>query len=204
MIKAIFMDMGDVLVDLDLPKCHKEFREKIGFTHIEDYMGTMHQRGYFSRLEKGVMSEKEFYDETRRHCRPDATDREIFECLDSLLVGIAPYKVGILKDLASKYDLYMLSNQNVCSNRSCSRMFEDLGIPMDVIFKDLFLSYRMKMLKPFQQIFKEAIKRSGHKKEEILFIDDSSRNIEAARKAGLNVARYTPGEDMFAFIKRTL
>lgn len=204
MIKAIFLDMGDVLVDLDLERCHRAFKERIGFTKIEDYLGTMHQRGYFGKLEKGVMSEEEFYAETRRHCRPGVTDQEIFDCLNTLLVGIEPYKADVLRELASKYDIYMLSNQNVCSNRVCAGFFEELGIPMEKIFKDLFLSYRMKMLKPFQPIFKEAIRRSGHKKEEILFIDDSPRNIAAARKAGLNAEQFTPREDLRAFIDRVL
>ena len=60
----------------------------------------------------------------------------------------------------------------------------------------------MKMLKPGQEIFREAIRRTGFAPAEILFIDDSPRNVEAAAAAGMRSALYVQGEDLEELIEK--
>ncbi|MBQ1751026.1 MAG: HAD-IA family hydrolase, partial [Bacteroidales bacterium] len=50
----------------------------------------------------------------------------------------------------------------------------------------------------------EAIRRTGRKPEEILFVDDSLSNVEAAKKAGMNADLYIPGHDLRALIEAWL
>ena len=59
-------------------------------------------------------------------------------------------------------------------------------------FDTVILSYEVGETKPSEIIFNELIKRSGLKPEEILFIDDRSENIAAAKSLGLTAIHYKP------------
>ncbi len=56
---------------------------------------------------------------------------------------------------------------------------------------DYFInSYNTGFKKPDKRIFNEAIKQTGSKYEECLFIDDSSQNIDAAISLGINAIKF--------------
>jgi len=204
MVKGIIFDMGGVLIDLDLERCWKNFEELIGFKTIKEFVDPCHQRAFYAELEAGRITEHEFYAECKKYCWPGVTDDQVAYCFGSLLRDIRPEKVGLLKELAKKYDLYMLSNNNPVTMRECSRIFKEAGIPLEDNFKGLFISWEMKMLKPGAEIYMESIRRTGHKAEELCFIDDSPKNVEAARKCGIKSALYVQGTDLRATVESLL
>lgn len=196
MVKAILLDMGGVLVDLDAERCWHNFITRAGFVRIKEFIDPCHQKGFIADLEAGRTSERQFFDECRRYCAPGVTDELIEDCLGTLLGSIDPAKAVYLKELSQRYDLYMLSNNNPVAMRACRRIFEEAGIPMEVIFKDLFISSDMKMSKPGPEIFREAIRRTGHDRSEILFVDDSPRNVKAGEENGLKSVLYVQGTNL--------
>ena len=137
-------------------------------------------------------------------CRPGTSVEEVSHAFRRLLVGVADYKVQLLKDLASRYDLYLLSNNNEISMPESLSIFEKLGIPMDSIFRKLFLSYQMKMLKPGDEIFRTAIADisvlSGVTASQMLFLDDSQKNVEAAIRNGMQSRLCPQGCDLRAVL----
>ncbi|HEX5394911.1 MAG TPA: HAD-IA family hydrolase [Candidatus Saccharimonadales bacterium] len=71
-----------------------------------------------------------------------------------------------------------------------------LGMPLAIRltggyrgFAPVILSSKVGIAKPNSGIYDIAIKRTGAKPREILFIDNRAENIEAARKLGLHVIR---------------
>lgn len=62
----------------------------------------------------------------------------------------------------------------------------------------------MKMLKPGQEIFRESIRRTGFKPEELLFIDDSAANVDAAVNAGMHAVLYKYGTDLRKVLENSL
>ena len=54
----------------------------------------------------------------------------------------------------------------------------------DVKYDAVVLSCDVKMVKPAQEIFEEATKRTNFKRNEILFVDDYLPNIESAKEYG--------------------
>ncbi len=70
MIKAVFFDMGGVLLPLDMGRCIKAYREIAGFKDIDKYLDPCHQHGFFLDIEAGRMDLETFYAECLSHSAP--------------------------------------------------------------------------------------------------------------------------------------
>lgn len=66
------------------------------------------------------------------------------------------------------------------------------------LFDFKFISSELKLIKPDRRIFELAISKVGCDADEIIFIDDGIKNIEAARELGINVILY---ENFNQFLK---
>ena len=200
MIKALIFDMGGVLVDLDIEDCKKVFKEKLGYNDIDQIIDACHQKGIYGDLEEGTLSADEFRSIVLAGSRPGAAAYEVDEAMSHILVGIEPSKVQLLKDLSEKYDLYMLSNNNAICLPFSSRMFDEAGIPLKDIFKKCFFSFEMKALKPSKAFDQAVVQEIGLQPEQMLFIDDSQRNVDGSIEAGLPAVYYEPGTDLSALV----
>ncbi|MBR1956744.1 MAG: HAD family phosphatase [Bacteroidales bacterium] len=203
-IKALIFDMGGVLVDLDIEDCKKAFKEGLGYHKIDDIIDACHQKGIYGELEQGLLTGDEFRKIVLSESRPGSKPEDVDKAMYHILVGIAPEKVRLLKDLAAEYDLYLLSNNNeICL--PCARgIFEQAGIPLDKIFRKCFYSFEMKALKPSESFYKDVVEQIGIPSEQMLFIDDSMANVEGSIAAGLPAIYYKPGTDLGAVIAKAL
>lgn len=204
MRKAIIFDMGGVLVDLDLEDCRRAFKEDLGYYGIDDILDACHQKGIWGDLEEGVLEAEEFRRIVLSESRPDALPEDVDKAMWHILVGIEPYKAELLKRLAEKYDLYLLSNNNSICLPCSAGMFRDAGIPLDVMFRKCFYSYEMKALKPSEKFYKAVVAEIGLESDQMLFIDDSMKNVEGAIAAGIPAVYYQPGTDLSALLAETL
>lgn len=204
MIKAIIFDMGGVLVDLDIEDCKKAFKERLGYYDIDEIIDACHQKGIYGDLEEGILSADDFRSIVLAGSRPDAVAEDVDEAMSHILVGIEPYKAEMLKRLSEKYELYMLSNNNPICVRYSRKMFEDAGIPLENIFRKCYFSYEMKALKPSETFYRNVVSDIGLPAEQMLFIDDSMKNVEGAVAAGLPAVFYQPGTDLEALLEDVL
>lgn len=204
MIKAVIFDLGGVLVDLDIEDCKKTFKELLGYNDIDTIIDACHQKGIYGDLEEGKLSADEFRSIVLAGSRPGASPEQVDEAMSHILVGIAPYKSAMLKRLSEKYELYMLSNNNPICLPYSRKMFEEAGVPLENIFRKCFFSFEMKALKPSETFYKEVINQIGLPAEQMLFIDDSMKNVEGSVAAGLPAVYYEPGTDLEALLDRML
>lgn len=202
-MKAIIFDMGGVLVDLDLQACRDAFKENLGFYEIDEILDPWHQKGIIGDMESGLIGADEFRSYVLEHSRPGARPEEVDEALGKILVGIEPSKVDMLRRLSETYDLYMLSNNNPIALKRSEKIFEEAGFNMNEDFRKCYISCHMKMLKPSEEFFKAVMADIGIPSSEMLFIDDSKANVDAAVEAGLPAVWYSPGSDLAALIEES-
>lgn len=196
MVKAIVFDIGGVLINLDMDGCIRAFRENLGFDRITELLDPYHQKGVYGDMEAGKVSADAFRAEVLRGSRPGSKPEDVDRSMQALLAGMSADTVATVKELAGRYPLYLLSNNNPISMGHILRMFRDYGIDPDTTFREQFISCEMKLLKPSAQIYLEAVARVGLPVKDILFIDDNDANVEAARKVGLQARVYVAGSKL--------
>lgn len=204
MNKTVIFDMGGVLVDLDIEDCKKVFRQELGYAGIDQIIDACHQKGIYGDLEEGTLSAEEFRSIVLAESRPGVAPEEVDRAMSHILVGIAPYKVELLKRMVGKYDLCMLSNNNPICLPFSSKMFDDAGIPLDEVFRKCYMSFQMKALKPSEAFYKAVLADIGRPSEDIIFIDDSQKNVDGAIAAGMPAVYYEPGTDLSALLADVL
>ena len=202
--KAIIFDMGGVLVVLDVEGCKTAFKMILGYDNIDNIIDACHQKGIWGELEEGAMSADDFRRIVLAGSRPGSRVEDVDKAMSYILIGIEPYKVQLLRHLSESYDLYMLSNNNSICLPFAADIFEKAGIPLDDIFLKLFLSFEMKALKPSEEFYKRVVAQLGGVVDDMLFIDDSMRNVEGAIAAGLPSVYYEPGSDLAALLADAL
>ena len=199
-IKAIIFDMGGVLVDLDIEDCKAAFKSMLGFEAIDELIDPCHQKGIWGDLEEGTLSSEDFRAQILAGSRPGSTADLVDKAMWHILVGIRPYKAELLNRLAESYDLYLLSNNNAICMPCSRRLFEDAGAPLEKVFRKCFLSYEMKALKPSEAFYRSVVEQIGLPSENMIFIDDSQKNVDGAEAAGLPSVYYQPGSDLSQLI----
>ncbi len=191
-------------MDLYVDRCIKAYQDIAGFSDISDYIDPWHQRGFMKDLERGDMDYDGYMEECKRHCFPGTTEETILRCHKAFFGSPAPEKVAYIHELAKRFDLYILSNNNIVSMSVLRPIFAEAGLPFDSSFKKLFLSYEMRLLKPDAEIFRQAIAASGHSVDEILFIDDSQSNVDGGKAVGLRSVLYKQGDDLRDYVEANL
>lgn len=186
MIRNIFFDLGGVIVTLNRENCLNAFSNILGFPDFGKYLSAYAQKGFFAEFENGDYTAAQFRQIIRKHSTiNELTDSEIDYAVGCFLTGVDVDKVRYMVKLKKRYNLFLLSNINpIAWKRSKALFSAACGVKMKEIFSKRFLSYRMKLSKPGEEIFKEAIKESGIVPCETLYIDDSPLNIETGKRLG--------------------
>lgn len=193
--KNLIVDFGGVLIDLDRQRCLKNFKE-LGLPDVEHTLDIYHQQDFFQQYEKGLISSDDFRNIIREKIGKDVTDARIDAAWNSFLVSIPTYKLDLLLALRKDYVVYLLSNTNEIHWKwSCEHAFPYKAFRVEDYFEHIFLSYKMKMAKPGEEIFRKVLDDVGLDPKETFFIDDSESNCMTAQSLGIST--YTPkaGED---------
>lgn len=189
-MKLLF-DFGGVIVDLKKEAATTAF-DDLGFD-IRPFLGTFKQGGVFALLENGDITVADFCNELREAAKKtELTDESIVRAWEAYLVGIPTDRLELLLKIRRNYPTYVLSNTNpIHWEQGIRDFFSWNGHRIEDYFDRCFLSYEMHLQKPDAAIFHAVAANIGGAPEDILFLDDSEDNCEAARCCGLQ-ARLAP------------
>lgn len=187
--RNLIVDLGGVLTGLDRRRCIEAFTA-IGAEDVACYVDECRQEDLFHDLEVGLTSVGEFCDAVRRACKGcTATDEDICRAWNALLTGIPVARLDMLLRLKRSHRLVLLSNTNpIHWHKAETCFFTAGGLTAGDYFEEVFLSYRMHLLKPGEEIFRRVLDATGFAPGDTLFIDDSPANRAAAEGLGMAVA----------------
>lgn len=183
-IKAIFFDIGGVLVTVDSGEAIQKLSVKLG-VGAESISGGM-TRELLVKYEKGLLTTNQFYEQLYINYGCDqAMDLETFKAywLDTLFP--CPDSIEFLRRANKDLFVWLLSNTNEFHYDLLMRDFAFMKW-----VKGGTYSFMVGSMKPEPLIYETAIKKSGFRPEEILFIDDLQENVQAAQDLGINIIHY--------------
>lgn len=110
-----------------------------------------------------------------------------FERFDEMMAGPITGTVDILAELREQeVPIYALSNWSAETFPFAQRRFEFLQW-----FRAVFLSAEVRLVKPDPRIFQRFSERFALEPEQIIYIDDLPRNVEAASELGMHAIQFT-------------
>lgn len=194
-VRNLLVDFGGVLIGLDRPRCISSF-EKLGIRDVNKMIELYFQEGVFGKHEKGLISDEEFRNVLRSGSPVQLSDEQIDNAWCSFLTSIPQYKLDFLKKEKANRKIFLLSNtNNIHWQYTEKHIFNREGYRTDDLFDKVYLSYKLKMVKPDEEIFDFVLKDAGIKAEETLFIDDSEANCRAASQLGILTYNASASED---------
>ncbi len=104
-----------------------------------------------------------------------------------MLLDFPKERIELLQRLNKKYRLFLLSNTNeIHFHQYNNDLINQFGFDLNSLFEKAYYSFELGMRKPDTEIFEYALNDSILDPFETLFIDDLDKNIETARRLGMN------------------
>ncbi|MDO4714935.1 MAG: riboflavin biosynthesis protein RibF [Bacteroidales bacterium] len=184
--KAILFDYGGVLVDLDKVRAFQAF-DALGMD-IRPYIGLYGQQALFGGLERGELTVAEFCTALREATGcTNATDAQIVTAWQQFTLGVPAERLALLWRLQRTHRLCLISNTSLIHWAEAEQAY--LCSPHGAVrklFTEVFLSYELGLEKPSPAIFELVLGRLGLTAQEVLLVDDSVANCEAAMALGID------------------
>ena len=194
--RHIVFDLGGVVFRLDKMIAIRRFKE-IGVTRVEEFLDDYAQKGIFGDLEAGILTAEQYRDELSRIVGKPLTMEQLEYAWTGYAAESYQHNFDALLHLRQEgFPVALLSNTNPFMMRwARSSAFDGNGHGLDYYFDRLYLSYEMRMMKPAPEIFEAMIEGEGTDPGNILFIDDSARNCQAAAALGIRTLNPDNGGD---------
>jgi 2-haloacid dehalogenase len=115
------------------------------------------------------------------------------------LRGLVPGTVGILRDLHDRgVRLVALTNWSAETIHHLPAVFPDVI----ALFDDVIVSGAEGVAKPDPEIFQILARRLGRSIEGVFYVDDSNRNVDAARTAGMDAVHFTDAATLLTELQK--
>ena len=196
MIKALFFDVGGVLISddsIDILKrqsqllgiSSRKLRDDMRLDRILLMKGMIARREYLRRLAKNFQLPPISVESLRPLFRRQRYFHESWAVARRL--RNSGYIVGIIS--------------NAVPPMPFSKKSKLLNEPSK-LFRPVIFSYKVKSVKPEKQIFEIARRRSKVKFSEMAFCDDKLRNVRAAKRLGIRAFLYKNPARMIKSLRR--
>ena len=188
-IKAIYFDLGNVLVSFDWRKQVSEMTANSAVPENR-IMELITQSGLAMEFEKGKINSAMFFEKLRWEIGfKDSSEKlkllwcDIFHPIHEHIV--------LAKELSRRYPLGIISNTNEAHVDWIDHQFDFLKY-----FNMRVFSFQSGFLKPQKEIYESALSRLKITPSEALFIDDLELNVKGAQALGWNAIHLKEGMNL--------
>jgi epoxide hydrolase-like predicted phosphatase len=196
-IRAVFFDLGGVLLRTEFQAPRQQLAERLGMEY-DDLVKIVFDSDSGIKATMGEISSEQHWDSVmRRLKRPaselpairaeffagDILDRTLLDCLRSLR---GKYKTGLISNAWGDLRDFIVREK-----------FDDA-------FDRLIISAEVGAAKPEPKIFQIALEQFGVKPKEAVFVDDFLINIEGCEKVGMKGIHFKDPESTLQQLKELL
>jgi putative hydrolase of the HAD superfamily len=195
MIKAIFFDIGGVLVPDIFSVTDVFLAKKAGVSEKDVFNARLK---HWRALKLGELDSNEFWRRLLLELGVSVSVEEMVKMAYGVLRPM-PSSISLLKRLAEqkKCLLGIISNN---SHEWSEYTKKDLGLGQ--YFDDWVSSSDVHLAKPYEGIYLLAVKRLRVKPEESVFIDNQEKNLESASAIGMNVIHFKSARQLERELKK--
>lgn len=185
-ISAIIFDLGGVFIDIDYQKTSMAFKS-FGVTNFDDYYQQSFTNPLFAALERGQVDENTFFEALRLLANLPLTDEQIIEAWNAMLGSYRPSSLNFLLELKKKLPIFLLSNTNIIHYKAIMGSYtNNFGMDeLDSYFHKTYFSHLIHEKKPSAGAYEIILKENNLIAATTLFIDDTLKNIDAAKAVGM-------------------
>ncbi len=195
MIKAIIFDYGNVI-----EKINNDIFLRAISSHTQKSMvelrGLVYNSDLPEKYEKGMMSSGEFYQEVVKRCKLSISIPDFIDAYTGVSIPI-PATFDLMRKLKKKYKLALISNTSEWD-------FERIIMPSEVygLFDAVTISCRVKMMKPANDIYLDALNKLKLSPDECVYIDDVKEYVEGACKNGIKGIQYKSHDGLLKSLRK--
>ncbi len=186
MIRTLFLDLGGVVVDVDLDAGRRAWGRP-------DFDDVWFESGLKRRMERGEISEDQALIEVTRRTGVDPA--HACRSLDAILSPRPPV-IRLLQNLSIS-EICVISNIDPVHARWCRA---HAGIE-SLVTRWIF-SFDVGAMKPEPEILQFALKTMGVRNIEALLLDDRAENVAAALALGMDAIRFESPAQAEAELRR--
>lgn len=197
-VKNIAFDLGGVVLALSYEQAVRRF-EEIGLRNARQHLDAFEQKGIFGDLESGRITAEDFRRELSLLVGRELTAEECYQAWHGYVDYVPKRNLEAILSLRARgFKVCLLSNTNPYMMQWAERDFDGEGHPISDFFDAMYLSYQCGVMKPRREIFEMMLKGQQAKAEETIFVDDGTRNVEAAAALGMHTLCPHDNEDWTA------
>jgi putative hydrolase of the HAD superfamily len=194
-IAHVLFDLGDVLCEYVPERRMAEWSRLSGLAP-EEIHRRLRGAGFHERCDRGIYDGTQMLAELNRGLELALTRREA-QRLEMLAFEPRAEVIAVARDVAERFPTGVLSNNAVLLDEILTEAVPELG----QIFDPILFSYQFGHTKPAPELFEGVAARLDVQDGDLLLIDDSARNVEAAHQAGWQAIRFETCAELIRELK---
>lgn len=184
MVKTIFFDLGNVLININRERVIHDFARllQLPLQTVQEIASSPLEKEF----EQGLLDSHQYLQQL--HQRYGILDQINLDHLIELWQKPFAENLAVtrlLPVLKKQAGLAIISNTNELHIQAVRRKFQLLDI-----FDTLVFSFKVGVLKPDERIFRKALQLVQAQPAECLFIDDLPENVAAAEQVGIRAHHF--------------
>jgi 2-haloacid dehalogenase len=184
-MKSVIFDLGGVLLDWDPRHLYRKLFNRDDAA-MERFLGEICTMAWHLQHDAGRPFEETCPELKRKHPGHDALIDAFAERHGEMTAGAITGTVALLERLSAQgVPLYAITNYPAQTFPVAQRNF-----PFLALFRDVAVSGVERVVKPSAELFDILLRRNSLAASESIFIDDSLKNVDAARALGLHAIHF--------------
>ena len=199
----LLFDFGNVIIDIDIPHAIEQMVQ-LKSPKVSDEEYDKHVRDLIEKYEVDAISTDRFINGVLQKCHHTVQALDVITAWNSMLVGVPTFRLGMLRKLMERYNVYMLSNTNELHIEWVHKHLREAhGITNfeSEYLHGVYYSHLIKARKPNEDAFQFVVDDAFITPARTLFVDDTMENIDAAANMGFQVHFSPPEEEIAEVLK---